>query len=97
MVTTGCEFERPFHVDWLVSMHQKKLPTVWRIASTMSGPEAAADTVFGPKKYWPHFNPAPMALIAIQASGRARIASSCHTSCSRHWLASRPENPHSSE
>src|SRR6266403_1987385 len=65
MVTTGCEFERPFHVDWLVSMHQKKLPTVWRIASTMSGPEAAADTVFGPKKYWPHFNPAPMALIPI--------------------------------
>src|SRR6266849_4332333 len=52
---------------------------------------------FGSKKDWPHFRPPPIAVMAIQASGRARTASSRHTSFSKHWLANRPENPHSSQ
>src|ERR1700693_1631522 len=94
-VGTCCEFEQLNHCAWFVSMHQKKLPTVWRIISTMSVPVGGA--TLGPKKAWPHFSPPLIAVTAIQASGRARTASSRHTSFSRHWLANRPENPYSSQ
>src|SRR5262249_9366331 len=95
-VGTSREPVRPIHCVEFVSMHQNRLPTVCRIASTRSGPVPGGGASFGPKKFWQQRKSWHIAVIAIHASGRVRTACSLHTLCSRHLLPSRPENPHSS-
>src|SRR3984893_13834943 len=79
-VATGCDLWQSSHDDCWVSKHQNKVPTVCRRTSTMSvpGPLAACD--FSPRKVWQQRRSEEIAEIAIHASGRARMDSSCHTS-----------------